>query len=347
MVKPPRNCSAALALAVGLGGAAIARAAADPQSWELRGGGNWEQVQAPTTQPITDEVLDRVERLISDGQYLAAKRQAIVWIRTHKKSPLRERAVFLLGQANFGYGDRIEAFYDFDEVLDLYPDSPLFNAALQRQYDIADAYLKGYKRRFLGVPMFSAEDEAVEMLYRIQQRSPGSPLAEKALLRTGDYYYRDSQFDLASDVYAAFVKSYPRSPEVPRVRLREAFSYYAQFRGLKFDATPIIDAREQLVGIMQQYPKLADEQNITPLIARIDETYARKIYQTGAFYKRTHEPRAAVYTWRYLLQAYPKSGEAELARRELAKMPKSALEAPAPPSGGGLGPTTAPTADAR
>ena len=44
---------------------------------------------------------------------------------------------------------------------------------------------------------------------------------------------RAADFDLAADVYAAFVKQYPRSPEVPRVRLRQAFSYYAQFRGLK------------------------------------------------------------------------------------------------------------------
>ena len=187
--------------------------------------------------------------------------------------------------------------------------------------------------------MFGAEDEAVEMLYRIQQRSPGSPLAEKALLRTGDFYYKTSEFDLAGDVYAAFVKSYPRSPEVPRVRLRQAFSYYAQFRGLKFDATPIIDAREQLASILAQYPKLAEEENLAPVIERIDETFARKIFQTGEFYLRTHEPKAAVYTWRYLIQTYPKSSDAELARKAMAKMPKSVLSSPPPP--------VAPTAEAR
>jgi len=32
-----------------------------------------------------------------------------------------------------------------------------------------------------------------------------------------------------------------------RVRLRQAYSMYAQFRGPKFDATPAIDAREQLL----------------------------------------------------------------------------------------------------
>ena len=214
----------------------------------------------------------------------------------------------------------------------MYPDSKLFNRALSRQYDIADDFLKGYKRRFLGLPLFGAEDEGVEMLYHIQQRSPGSPLAEKALLRTGDFYYKTSEFDLAGDVYASFVRSYPRSPEVPRIKLRQAFSNYAQFRGLKFDATPIIDAREQLAAILTQYPKLAEEENIAPVIERIDETFARKMYLTAEFYIRTHEPKAAVYTWRSLIQSYPKSPDAERARAAMAKMPASDLRDPPPPA---------------
>ena len=342
-----RNLLTSLMIVVALAAAAGATAM-EPESWELRSGKYWEQVKNPATQPAqSDPTLDRVEQLITNGQTLPAKRQALQWVKTHNNSPIRDRGLFLLAQANYAYGNRLESFYEFEELLDLYPESQLFNPALERQFNIADGYLNGYKRRFLGVPMFGAEDEAVEMLYRIQQRSPGSPLAEKALLRTGDYYYKTSDFDLAADVYAAFAKAYPRSPEVPRVRLRQAFSYYAQFRGLKFDATPIIDAREQLAGIIAVYPKLAAEENLTPVIARIDEAFARKIYQTADFYRRTHEPRSAVYNWRYLIQTYPSSPEAELAKKELAKMPKSLLTDPNPPAGSGYAPTTAPSADAR
>jgi outer membrane assembly lipoprotein YfiO len=311
---------------------------AEPQTWDLKSGKYWEPARSATSQPVADPTLDLIEQLLANKQPLAAKRQALVWVKSHKKSPIRDRGLFLLAQANFTIGNRLESFYEFEELLDLYPDSSLFNASLQRQFDIADAFVKGYKRRFLGLALFSAEDEGIEMFYRIQQRSPGSPLAEKALLRTGDYYYSTSDFDLATDVYAAFVKSFPRSPEVPRVQLRQAFSYYAQFRGLRFDATPIVDAREKLAGILVEYPKLAEEENITPVIERIDETFARKLYQTADFYRRTDEPKAAVYLWRYLIQTYPKSPEADRARRQITRMPRPALADPAPP---------APSADAR
>ena len=61
----------------------------------------------------------------------------------------------------------------------------------------------------LGVPVLPAEDEAVEMLFRIQQRSPGSPLAERSLLRTADYYYANADYDLAHDAYEFYVQAVP------------------------------------------------------------------------------------------------------------------------------------------
>src|SRR5262249_14535281 len=155
------------------------------------------------------------------------------------------------------------------EMMDEHPDSKLYPVALEKQYQIADGFLNGYKRRCLKIPMFHAYDEAIEMLYRIQARSPGSQLAEKALLRTANWYYSDQQYDFAADTYAAYLRTYPRSPMVPRIKLRYAFSQYAQFRGPKFDATPVIDAREQLREVIGNYPALAREENIADLVEQL------------------------------------------------------------------------------
>jgi outer membrane assembly lipoprotein YfiO len=230
--------------------------------------------------------------------------------------------------------------------MDEMPESRLFSLALDKQYQIADAYLKGYKSRFLYMAVISREDEAIEMLYRIQQRSPGSTLADRALLRTADYYYENADYDLAADAYAAYAKSYPRSPKVPQVKLKQAFANLAQFRGLRFDGTPVVDARAQLTEIIATYPQLAEEQNLREIIDRIDTSFARKLYVTADFYRRTNSPIAAVYTYRFLISAYPDSAEAATAKDDLAKMPQWALES-APPGKGPIGlPSTQPSASA-
>jgi outer membrane assembly lipoprotein YfiO len=316
--------------------------------------GHWPEISAPAaptttlaaTQPASDPTLDLIESLIEQGHFADARKRCVIWLLANKTSPLRDRGLFLEADALYGYGNRIKAFFYLDELMDEYPESSLFYKALEKQYQIADGYLNGYKRRLLYIPILGAEEEAVEMLYRIQRRSPGSPLAEKSLLRTADFYYSNGDFDLAADAYAAYLRSYPRSNILPRVRLRQAFSNLAQFRGLRFDATPVIDARIQLVSFMNDYPQVARDEAIPQVLQRIDKTFARKLFGVADFYARTHEPGAAVYTYRFLVATYPELPEATEAKERLKQMPQWALDQPEPAAGPIGVPTTSPSTPA-
>lgn len=317
-------------------GAAGSTAAA-PRTWEHGEDGQWRQVDEQPPRPgdaIENPTLDEIERLLAARQHRAARKPIIRWIKNNRGALDRDRGLFLLAEMYSQAGDKIRSFYHLDELMDYYPSSRLFYPALEKQYAIADRFLSGYKQRFLGMRLLSAEDEGVEILFRIQERAPGSPIAERALLRTADHYYDDSQFDLAADAYAAYARSYPRSPELPRVRLQQAFSSLAQFRGLAFDATPVIDAKAQLEDVRAEYPEMAEQANVAGFLERVDGILAARVYQTADFYRRTNEPRAAVYNWRYLIEQYPETPDAERARRQLERAPAWALELPAPTGGG-------------
>ena len=290
----------------------------EPQTSELHGG-RWIDVANPSSRPAVDPGLVGIEKLVLRHSNRAAIHASIDWLKANKDSPVRDKGLYLMAQALYQYGNRVKSFFYLDELLDEYPESPLFYQALEKQYQIADEYLNGYRIRFLGIPMFHAQEEAIEMMFRIQQRSPGSPLAERALLRTADHYYASGDYDLAEDAYGAYAKAYPRSDELPRVKLMQAYSNLAQFRGLRFDATPVIDAKAQLEDIIAAYPDLAAKENLASIVDRIDTTFARKLEVTADFYRRTHEPRASAYTYNYLIQTYPGSVEAQHAERVLGR----------------------------
>jgi outer membrane assembly lipoprotein YfiO len=330
---------------------AIGSAQAAPQrTWRFRDG-QWREMSRPrpiTGPEVPDPVLDHVQQLLARHDHHAARKLLVQWIKTHdRNAPNRDRAVFLFADVYYQADDRIKSFFYCDELMDEYPESSLFQAALQKQFDIAQAYLDGYKDTFLGMHIVDEGAEAVQMMWRIQQRAPGSPLAEQAMLSTADYYFNDREYDLAEDCYNAFVQSYPNSPDVPRVQLRAAYSSLAQFRGTKFDASSIIDGRAQLLEIQRKYPQLAADENVQAVLDQIDSAFCRKLLDEGKFYERTHAPRGAVYEYRFLTQTYPDSPEAAEARRRLAHMPPAALDDPAPPLAGSYAPATQPTADAR
>lgn len=319
---------------------------AEPMTWELRNGTRWEQTSAttqPTTSPSADVLLSAAQRMIAAGQGKAGAQTAIQWLKTNpKNAPHRDLAIFLVAQGFYVNGNRVDAFYYLDELLDEYPDSVYYTQALQKQYDIADAYLNGYKRVFLWFPVLSSDDEAIDMLYRIQQRAPGSLLAEKALLRTANWYYTNSDFDLAADAYAAYERAYPRSPNIPHIRLRRAYSSLAQFRGTWYDPTPLIDARAQLADIEVAYPEMSEQEDLPDLLIRVDQTLAEKIYRIADWYRRTDKPDAAVYYYRFLIVTFPNSPKVADARKRLADMPPASLKQVWPRPGNGYSPSTQP-----
>ena len=224
---------------------------------------------------------DAFERLVAHLRQPGARRHA------H-----RDAALYLAGNALISDRQRLKAFFYFDELLDTYPQSGLFLPAAERQYQIADSVLSGDRDRVLFVPEADTGD-ALEMLFRVQLRVPGSELAERALLRSGEHYFDSGDHDFAEDVYTIFLDRFPRSPRVPYARLRQAWSNLLQYEGPRYDPTPLLDARQQFRAFADAYPDLADRQGLDEVFAYVDEQLDDKRRIKADFYRRTGEPEAA------------------------------------------------------
>jgi outer membrane assembly lipoprotein YfiO len=307
---------------------AFTLADAPREQFTLSPEGNWQRVEKPDENPsssppvdaVADSTLDSVQTLIDRQQFGAARGRLVDWLRSNTSSPARDRALLMTASAFVGTDDRIRGFYYCDELMDTYPESVYYAAALQLQFEIADVYLNGQRDRLIGMPLLNRDDEAVEMLFRIQQRSPGSPLADKSLLRTADHYWKDGQFDLAADTYGFYAKTYPRSPLTPSVQVREAYSNLAQFKGPRYDLEPIVNARTQMSSIAATYPDLASAEEMGTKIEQADRQIARRMYLNADFYRRTGKPTAAAYLCKRLIAAYPSLPEAADAQKLLDRV---------------------------
>lgn len=303
------------------------------KSFELTPEGSWQPIQMPEvpTTPlpdVQDPTLDRVEELLRNGDYRTARETVLAWLKSNRGTPLYDRGLYFMAEALSGERDHVKAFYYCDQLLDEHPESPIYQNALELQYEIADRYLLGAKDRLMGLRILGRQDAAIEMLFRIQQRAPGSPVSEKALLRTADYYWAAGEFDLAADAYQAYGQAHPRSPLIPQVRLREAYANLAQFNGPKFDATSVVNAKMLLQQIKAEYPDLARQENLDQKIELADRQMARKVYLNADFYRRTHQPQASAALCRRVIEIYPQLPEAEDARKLLAQVDPGSVAAP-------------------
>ena len=260
--------------------------------------------------------IRRAAQQLDAGQADAAFESLVAWFQTPAsvRDPDRDLALYLAANALIEERQRIKAFYYLDELLDLHRSSPLYADAARRQFEIAESYLRGEHDKALFLQQ-STDNDALEMLFRVQFRVPGSELAEAALLRTADYYFEDEQFDFAEDAYTVFVERFPRSDDVPEARLRQAWSNLLQYQGPRYDPTPLLDARQQFEAFANAYPGRADAARLQDIRDYIDRELAKKDLIKASYYARTNDPDAAEQLRERVVEAYPDTPQGERARR--------------------------------
>src|SRR4051812_18164322 len=170
---------------------------AAPPGWELRNG-TW----VPLVQPSAGTPEGQVAQMISDLRNKQSKTvvdNAKEWIKHNQKHPLMPQVLLLQGDAEILRGNKYASLYPYEDLLNNYPTSELYIPTLEREYAVADAFLNGYKRKFLGLRILPTTEDALELLDRIQDRQRGSAIAEQAGIRVADHYYNAGKFQEAID----------------------------------------------------------------------------------------------------------------------------------------------------
>jgi outer membrane protein assembly factor BamD (BamD/ComL family) len=312
---------AAVVLACGLAGAAHAA----PPGWELRNGA-WVPIVPPSAGTPEGQVAQMMVDLDEGrpGETIAAAKE---WLKANPTHPLAPQVLLLQGDGDVAEGNRYRALFSYEDLLNNYPTSELYVAVLQREYDLADSFLRGYKRLFLGLRILPVTDDAIELLYRIQDRQRGSPLAERAQMRIADYHFMNGDFQEAVDSYGDFYKRYPYSQYIRKAEVKRAEASLASFRGVLFDMTPLLDARERLSAIQEIYPRTAEGIQVGAIDDRIFQLEGAKELEIARYYWRASRKHAALYYYRRVVANWPGTLHAEAALRELkARFPRESVE---------------------
>jgi outer membrane protein assembly factor BamD (BamD/ComL family) len=306
MTRPARNSwlfLAAWVLSIGL---MTPPEALGQDLYRLGPDDQWTLESAPAPGSPAAE-LGRARSLLAKGRPGRALNLVNRWMQRHPHAALAPEAYLIRGESLVGIGDEYEALYDFEFLVRKYPDSEVFSLALEQEYHIAVKYAEGMRRKVFGLRVLDATDEAEELLIRIQERLPGSGLAEQAGLQLAELYFRDRRMGLAADAYAIFIDRYPRSTEIPFARRRLIYANIATFKGPQFDIVGLLEAKAELQQLAVRRPAEAERIGAGALIQRIEESESVKMLTTALWYNDEGDPIAAEYTIRQLVQRFPRS----------------------------------------
>lgn len=290
---------------------------AQATEFTLEEDGAWTQTAAP--EPGTDEhAMWRARRLLAEGRPGQAVSVLSDWLDEHARSnnPYLAEAYFLRGEARLANDREYQALFDFETVIRDFSATPYYARAVQREYEIGMAYLGGLKRRFLGLRIENARGVGEELIIRVQERLPGSALAEQAALDLAQHYYDRRELKLAAEMYAIFRANYPDSEHTRFAMLREIECNIARFKGPSYDGSGLIDAKILIERYRNRYPGEAARTGIMDgLETWVDESAAQQALENARWYLNTNDEPSARFLLARLVNRHPGSDAAAEAVR--------------------------------
>ncbi|MEX1015722.1 MAG: outer membrane protein assembly factor BamD [Phycisphaeraceae bacterium] len=264
--------------------------------------------------------LQAARRALADGQPGEAEQLASDWLDAHPDHPLVPEARMVRGDARVDRGRRYKALFDYEYIIRVYPESPQFHRALEREYAIARQFTAGARRHLWGMRILPAYTEGEELLIRIQERAPGSELGEQASLTLAEFYYRRGQMADAAEAYDLFLLNYPQSAQRERAMQRLIHANLARVQGPAFDPTGLIEAGERLRLYQEAFPRGAEQMGAEALDVRLETSLANKDLRSARWHEQRDEHVSAAYLYQRLIADYPDTRAAETARDRLEAM---------------------------
>lgn len=280
--------------------------------------GQWTPA-APEHPGTPDAEMRRARQRLIDGEPRKAEGVLKKW---RKDNPAHERyyeAVFLQGESEFDARDYFAAYELYEEVV-VNTSGELYRRALQREMDVARAFLSGQPRILWKTVRVPAQDDGIEILDRIWERVPGTRLGEEALLLKANYFFDSGQADLAQDEYALLAKEYPKGRYRQMAMLRSAEAAERAFPGVRFDDRPLLNADTRYRQVEDSYPAYAERERVPARRAAIRDQRASKDLEVGDWYQRTGNTGAASYYYRAVLKDWPDTFAAAEARTRLLSL---------------------------
>ena len=124
--------------------------------------------------------------------------------QTHPESKGADFDLVIEAELLFDRNEWIKAARKYGELLDGFPDSWLYDTAMDRQFSVAQAFLNGQKRRVLKVLKWSAFDEGEKIMRRIADRAGEAPISRRALGALAGAYSRRRAVAKPYEVWPGF-----------------------------------------------------------------------------------------------------------------------------------------------
>lgn len=227
---------------------------------------------------------------------------------------------FVEAEMYFADAKWTKAVGKYRQFLAGYPDSPLYQAVLERLYSIGAGFLAGQKQTILGFLKVPAWDAGADMMQEVADKAGTSPLAYRALKTLAQAQDQKKLYEEAYQTWAEIADRWPTGEIGMEALLMMAQTLHTSYADPESDASVLRGAMSYYEDFAQRYPEAAEEYKISEIIGLIREQTAYKQYHVGVYYDRTGSPQAASLYYQQVIEEWPGTEAALMAAARIQSL---------------------------
>jgi outer membrane protein assembly factor BamD (BamD/ComL family) len=221
---------------------------------------------------------------------------------------------FIKAETFYSKGKFAKAVRAYDKILTEYPESKLYEAALDRQFAVATAYLDGEKKTVLKVFRIKGYAEGAKIMENIGDRTGNAPIGVEAAVAVARSYEKRKKFEDSYFKWSEISAKWPGGEIGKESLLGMARSKLASYKGPNYNSSSLVSAKTYYENFKERYPKDAEKLDVDTILKQIDEQLGYKQLSIGRYYQRTGSKQSANFYYQMVIDNWPKSKAALTAR---------------------------------
>ncbi len=288
------------------------------------GGETWRLEQGRDWKAVSDEGRDKylltvaqIKKLVVTGQTEEAGKAFDKLKKDFPEISGPDLDAFIEGEMLFCKGKFTGAVRAYDKFLRKYPESELYEAALDREFAIATAFLAGQRIPVLGIFKMRGYSSGVKTMEKISDRAGDAPIAKKAAVAVAKSYEKRRKFNEAYHKWSEISSRWPTERIGKDALLGMARCKHAGYRGTKYDASNLVSAKSYYENFRLRYSEDAAKIGVDERLQQINEQLAYKRFSIGRYYQKTGNEQSANLYYQMVLDNWPGSSAAKMAKEKI------------------------------
>lgn len=242
-------------------------------------------------------------------------------VRNYPRSGEAPKAQFRLAKQLRQKGDFEGAFKEYQNLLQRYPQTPDFEGAVSDQIEIANAFLRGKRVKFLGIPMTPSMERAEEMYTSILKTAPYSKHAPITQFNLALAMEKQGKAQEAVAAYQKIIDKYPNSPVCDDAQYQIGYVYQRLgMEGKSQDLSALKESQNNYQDFLLQYPNSEKAKQADENMKKMTSREADDTLRIARFYDFNKDFKAASVYYNDVIRRFPQTADSTAAKSRLDEL---------------------------